>query len=87
MTDPLSSTTPPPQRQRDPDARTASEILFDALADFNQSEATAVVILYTNDAGDLCIKSNAVYSSGIGMCHYGREMFVRKLFGEGTGDR
>lgn len=60
--------------------RNATDVVMAVLEDFAKSEGISVVILHTNEAGDMCITSNATKSMGLGLCEYGKQSIIRRIF-------
>lgn len=61
-------------------ARTCTEVLMQAMEEFGESEAKAVVILFVDEAGDAVIMRNASNTQTIGLCEYGKESAMRRIF-------
>lgn len=56
--------------------RTASATMIRALEEFGDSEARAVVIIHTNEKGQVMINSNAGRCSAIGMMRTAEHMIL-----------
>lgn len=68
---------------RDPfDKRSSTDILMNALEEFGKSEAKSVMVIWTDEAGDVCICSNATRTQGLGFCAYVKESIIREMFSE-----
>lgn len=59
---------------------TCTELLIKALEDFGTAEPTSVVILYTNQEGELIMMRNATHTQLIGLCEYGKQAGLRRIF-------
>jgi hypothetical protein len=57
-----------------------TDILIQALEDFGIAEPTSLVLLYTNKDGELVITRNASHTQTIGLCEYGKECAIRRIF-------
>lgn len=51
---------------------TSSELLIDTLTKFGTSEPTGVVVIWTDEAGDIAVVSNCAMSSVMGMTEYAK---------------
>lgn len=61
---------------------TCTELLIKALEDFGVAEPTSLVLLYTNKDGELVLMRNATHTQLIGLCEYGRQAGLRRIFSE-----
>lgn len=62
--------------------RTCSEVLFAALEEFAKSEATSVLVIFTDEGGDLVIMRNANDSHALGMCEFAKQRILHRIFSE-----
>jgi hypothetical protein len=56
---------------KEPWERTATEILMSVLDDFAENEGRRVVVIWTNDAEEIVLTTNARRPEAIGLCRWG----------------
>ena len=64
--------------------QTASELCMEALDDFSQSEPIALLIIFTNEAGQIAVKSTCSASHAIGLAEYAKAEALARIMGNPT---
>ena len=62
------------------ETRSSPDVLIQALEEFGKSEAKAVVVIFTDEANEIVIMSNASRSQWIGLCEYGKQSIIHRIF-------
>lgn len=57
----------------------ATEVLIDAMDSLKSGEATAMLIVWTDENGNLSIRTSCVSSHAIGLATYAKEFLVKGL--------
>lgn len=57
-----------------------TDILIKALEDFGIAEPASLVLLYTNNEGEIVLTRNASHTQAIGLCEYGKQAALRRIF-------
>ena len=67
--------------EKTPEVRSPTQTLMACLEDFGASEATKCLVIYTNEAGDICWSSSGPYhfSEVIGMLECVKARVMRKF--------
>ena len=61
---------------------TAQEILEQAFEEFSKSEGQRIVIVFTDNDGNICTLTNASHHERIGLCEYAKEGALRNMYGD-----
>jgi len=67
---------------------TAMELLMEVADDFREhGEGRDILIVYTNEAGDVCVKANGSKTQTLGLTRYAEEVAIQELMAARPGDR
>lgn len=58
---------------------TASETLIEVMSRFSEAEPIAVLIVWTDENGDACCKSNCGHTQTIGMAQYAQVLAMKTM--------
>jgi hypothetical protein len=62
------------------DTRTATEVLIQAMEEFAKSEGREVIVVFTDESGDLVRMSNAPLNAQVGLLECAKQGVLRRMF-------
>jgi len=58
---------------------TGSDLMIEVMGRFNEGEPQAVMVVWTDENGDVCCKTNCSHTQSIGMAEYAKALAISAI--------
>jgi len=63
--------------------KTATQTVFDTMEELSKSEGQSIIVVFTNDSGEVVVKSNVGRVEAVGLLEVAKEMTLNRYCQEG----